>query len=211
MGNESESFARVPERITDGLTGDVPQVKTEEVGAILEEFRPYLLAIANSELPRALAGKLAPSDLVQQTITKGFGQFCDFRGTTLGELASWLRRILLNQLNSVKREFGSQKRDLVREQSADSKLIDHRQASPSGAALSLEERELLNSALERLSDDYRAAIALRYSENLSFAEMGLRLNRSEDAARKLWARAVKQLKQELAIDDSQSITASSRS
>jgi hypothetical protein len=46
---------------------------SEELGRLLEEFRPYLLAIANAELPRGLAAKLGPSDLVQLTLARGHG------------------------------------------------------------------------------------------------------------------------------------------
>jgi RNA polymerase sigma-70 factor (ECF subfamily) len=206
MENEGDSVTALPPSSLDDVLASARLGMPVDLGWILEQFRPYLLVIANSEFPQSLASKLAPSDIVQLTIAKGFGHFCDFRGRTPGELAHWLRRILLNHLKSAKREFGTEKRDFAREQLADSKLIDHRQLSPSGVAMSAEESELLSGALQRLSDDYRAAIALRYSENLSFAEMGLRLNRSEEAARKLWARAVRQLQRELAIDDSRRVT-----
>jgi RNA polymerase sigma-70 factor (ECF subfamily) len=173
---------------------------SEELGRLLEEFRPYLLAIANAELPRGLAGKLGPSDLVQVTIAKGHGRFADFRGSTPGELAHWLRRILHNYLKSARRDFAREKRNLTREQPADSGLVHPRQLSPSGEALSREQRDLLNKALERLPEVYRQAIELRHSGNLTFQELGERLGRSEEAARKVWARAVRQLQEELGID-----------
>jgi RNA polymerase sigma-70 factor, ECF subfamily len=85
--------------------------------------------------------------------------------------------------------------------------VNPRQLSPSGEALSREERELFNRAMERLPDSYRQAIELRHREDLSFEKLGERLNRSEEAARKLWTRAVRQLQQELGIDGKQRIPA----
>src|SRR5689334_3570792 len=71
----------------------------EELGELLQAFRPYLLAIANSSIPQSLSPKLGPSDLVQLTLAKGYGEYQSFRGATRSELAQWLRRILLNYLN----------------------------------------------------------------------------------------------------------------
>jgi RNA polymerase sigma-70 factor (ECF subfamily) len=203
MGSEPES-PDLPD-VAGSVAQSVAQARqgtSEELGQLLEEFRPYLLAIANAEFPRGLAGKLGPSDLVQMTLAKGHGRFADFRGSTPEELAHWLRRILRNRLKSATRDFAREKRDHSREQQADSALVHPRQLSPSAEALSREERELLNRALERLPDVYRQAIELRHAGNLTFQELGQRLGRSEEAARKLWARAVRQLQKELGIDAS---------
>jgi RNA polymerase sigma-70 factor, ECF subfamily len=176
------------------------QGASEELGRLLEEFRPYLLAIANAEFPRRLAGKMGPSDLVQLTIIKGHERMADFRGAKPEELACWLRQILLNHLKTATRSFACEKRELSREQPAARSMTDSRQLSPSGVAVSREEREVLDRALERLPDPYRQAIEMRHVQNLSFHEIGQRLNRSQEAARKLWARAVRQLQRELEID-----------
>jgi DNA-directed RNA polymerase specialized sigma24 family protein len=55
----------------------------------------------------------------------------------------------------------------------------------------------LETAISRLSDEFREAILLRHRDNLTFAEIGLRLRTTEDAARQIWARAVQCLQQEL--------------
>jgi RNA polymerase sigma-70 factor (ECF subfamily) len=187
----------------EGPIDPIRQAEATDLGSMLEALRPYLLAIANAELPQALAGKLGASDLAQWTITQAYHQFADFRGTTSADLAGWMRQILVNHLKSVQRSYASEKRNCFREQSADDNLVDQRQLTPSGAALSNEEWNLLNGALAKLPEDYRQAVNLRNVENLSFVEMGQRLNRSEEAARKLWARAIKLLQQELGTDDCQ--------
>jgi RNA polymerase sigma-70 factor (ECF subfamily) len=48
----------------------------------------------------------------------------------------------------------------------------------------------LEAALETLSADHREVILLRKFEELSFAEIGRRLGKSEDACRMLLARAM---------------------
>ena len=48
-----------------------------------------------------------------------------------------------------------------------------------------EQTHRLQAAIDRLPDDYRQVIALRYHEGLAFDEVGRRLGRSADAARML--------------------------
>ena len=69
--------------------------------------------------------------------------------------------------------------------------------SPSGQAMENEQDQALQAALGRLPEDYRRVITLRYQEQLPFEEIGRLLQRSPDAARKLWARAVERLHEEL--------------
>jgi RNA polymerase sigma-70 factor, ECF subfamily len=173
---------------------------SEDLARILEEYRPYLLAIAQAEFPSDLAPKVGPSDLVQLTLTKGHFRFEEFRGQSREELAGWLRQILLNQLKTEVRTYHREKRDIAREVQIDSGIVDLEQLSASGEALSREERALLDAALARLTPVHRQAIQMRHGDDLSFRELGVRLSRSEEAARKLWTRAVQRLQEELGVD-----------
>src|ERR1700751_284979 len=114
MGSEPESpdLPDAPGSVAQSVA-QARRGTSEELGQLLEEFRPYLLAIANAEFPRGLAGKLGPSDLVQVTLARGHGRFADFRGSTPEELARWLRQILRNHLKSAARDFACEKRSLV--------------------------------------------------------------------------------------------------
>ena len=77
---------------------------------------------------------------------------------------------------------------------ADSGLAHPQQDSPSKVVVAREEQIILEQAMSLLSEESREAISLRHRDNLSFTEIGMRLGKSEDAARKTWARAVEQLK-----------------
>ena len=70
-----------------------------------------------------------------------------------------------------------------------------RSNSPSQIAAAREDREAIERALAMLPLDYRQALVLRFREHRSFAEIGRELGRSEEAARKLWLRALGRLKQ----------------
>ena len=69
--------------------------------------------------------------------------------------------------------------------------------SPSGQAMAHDQDEALQRALERLPEDYRRVLVWRYQEEKSFEEIGQLLQRTPNAARKLWLRAVERLRQEL--------------
>ena len=101
-----------------GVRGD------ERVGlaSLLEQFRPYLLAIAHQETPRQLAGKVEPSDLVQETMFRGNQHFPSFAGRSREQLAGWLRQILLNYLRNATKAYRTEMRDVAREQAADSRM-----------------------------------------------------------------------------------------
>lgn len=172
------------------------------VGRLLEIYRPYLLTIANSELPDGLAGKAAPSDFLQETIVKGFEQFGTFQGSSAEELARWLRQILLNHLANGRKFFLREKRTIEREQAVDARQPDGQQPSPSEEVRRREKRELVEAAIARLPENYRQVIRLRHSENLSFGEIAAIMRNSEDGAQKLWMRAVQALQQQLGGDGS---------
>jgi RNA polymerase sigma-70 factor (ECF subfamily) len=167
------------------------------LGRILERYRPYLLAIAMQELPKDLAGKLGASDVVQASLLKGCEQFPSFRGNSPEELSAWLRQILLSHLLNVAEAYRAQKREVKREQSLVGHLVDVSQLSPSGEAVSREMWESLQGALDRLPEHYRRIILLRHRDDLSFAEIGRVTNQSDEAARKVWSRAIRKLQGEL--------------
>jgi RNA polymerase sigma-70 factor (ECF subfamily) len=103
---------------------------------------------------------------------------------------------------------GTRKRQLSREipfgvvdsLSSHPSQIAGRVSTPSVQVMADEQLGRLNDAIGRLTDDYRHVVNLRYQQGLSFEEVGQKLNRSPDAARMLWARAIEKLKLELHRD-----------
>jgi RNA polymerase sigma-70 factor (ECF subfamily) len=179
---------------------------SEALGQALESCRRYLLLVAERELDPELRAKGGASDLVQQTFLEAQRDFAHFRGDSSVELLAWLRHILLHNLGKFTRHYRhTQKRGVGREVSLDAGTssadlggeLSAGSASPSGEAMRHEQDEALQQALARLPDDYRRVIDLRYREERSFEEIGRLMERSAEAARKLWARAVERLQHEL--------------
>ena len=178
----------------------------EALGKVLEAARQYLLSIARQEFDPDLRAKNSPSDLVQETFVEAHRAFGHFQGDTEGELLAWLRQLLLHRVGKLRRRYrDTQKRRLAREvalggdDSTDGPAggLAANVPSPSGQAMEHEEDQALQAALGRLPEDYRRVITLRYEEQLPFEEIGELLQRSPEAARKLWARAVERLHEEL--------------
>jgi RNA polymerase sigma-70 factor (ECF subfamily) len=176
---------------------------TSALGNLLEVCRPYLLLVANQQVAPDLQAKVGGSDLVQQTFLEAQHDFDQFRGNSEAELLAWLRQILINNAGAVSRQFReTDKREVGREVS----LSDTPHAevlnnirdlgdSPSAWAIANEQDHALKAALNRLPEDYRQVIQWHNYERLTFEEVGRRLGRSPEAARKLWTRALDRLQQ----------------
>jgi RNA polymerase sigma-70 factor (ECF subfamily) len=176
----------------------------EALGQVLEACRAYLLLIAQEELDPALQAKGGASDLVQQTFLEAQRDFLRFQGEPRSLLA-WMRRLLLNNLANFRRDYRRDKRRVTREVSlpaGDSSTqreggLRASTPSPSVAVMRLEQNQALELALQRLPEDYRRVIHLRYREERSFEAIAELMQRSPNAVRKLWARAIERLQQEL--------------
>ncbi len=179
----------------------------EALGNLLQSCRNYLLLVAGQELDADLQAKGSASDLVQETFLEAQRDFARFHGTSEAELLAWLRQILVNNVANFTRRYRTGKREVHREvvlDANDSAQDSGRAApdpadplpTPSSEAVEREQAAALQRALDRLPDDYRQVLVLRYLEGRSFEEIAPLLNRSADAVRKLFARAMQRLRQE---------------
>lgn len=172
----------------------------EALGRLLECCRDYLLHMANQELDSDLRTKESPSDMVQQTFLEARKDFGRFQGGAEEEWRAWLTKILAHNIANCRRSYrDTQKRQLDREVPLDGLqgVLPGSDLTPSGILGQKEERQELEAALSRLTTEYRQVVLLRYQDKRSFEEIGQIMNRSPDAARKLWSRAVEKLAEEL--------------
>jgi RNA polymerase sigma-70 factor (ECF subfamily) len=176
----------------------------QALGALLDLYRNYLKLLARVQIDRRLARKVDASDVVQETFLRVHRFFGEFRGQTEAELVAWLRQVLATTLAKLVRHYHrTQRRQLALErdvadelnrsaQSMDAGLVQH--SSPSQQAARREQAVLLANALARLRLDHREVVVLRHLEGLSFAEVAEHMGRSVEAVKKLWARALVQLR-----------------
>ena len=193
-GGAGEDFPQLIQAAQDG--------DRHALGAVLEPFRGYLRVLTRKELNGALRAKADPADLVQQTFLEAQHAIASFRGREPAELRAWLVRILRhNVYDFVQRFRGTGVRQIDREvslqvatcQTMQGLLVED--SLPCENAQANEELELLAQAFDQLPCEYRGVLRWRHCADLSFSEIGKRLGLSENAARKLWVRAIEKLRQ----------------
>lgn len=200
----SESLSQgdlVPQLIEEAHGGS----KTA-LGQLVEHYRRYLHALSVRELPTSLQAKVSASDVVQDACVEACQDFFQFTGRTRFELRAWLRRILMHNLADVARQYQqSAKRQVSREvrlgggedDSNQGGIAVARTESPSAQAIYHEVIQQLDEVLAELPDAYRQVILLRSRDRLTFPEIGQKMDRSPDAARKLWTAAIIRLQERL--------------
>jgi RNA polymerase sigma-70 factor (ECF subfamily) len=195
----SEAFARLLREARSGC-------KTA-MGELLELFRPFLLATAQGKLPADMRARVGSSELVQKTFMNAGKEIANFRGVRRAELVAWLRAILNNELKAEIRFQKAKKRDLTREvrktgnaQHDALEELATNQSTPSRLLIKKESLAKLRASLARLLQDCQQVIQLRNFERLAWKEIGERLGRSAESARKLWARSVVQLQQVMSAE-----------
>lgn len=179
---------------------------SDALGRALDSCRNYLLLVADKELDPKLRAKGGASDIVQQTFLEAQQAFGRFQGDSEQELLAWLRRMLLNNVANFRRHWvGTDKRAVDLEvpihggspsRTGNSWLPDGGQ-TPSREMMTEERDAALNAIIAKLPEDYQQVLNLRYREERSFDEIAATMNRSANAVRKLWARAVEKLEEEL--------------
>lgn len=193
FGIEDPGFRKL---LADARSGDA-----SAVGSLLDEYRDYLLLIANQQIDRKIQGKVGGSDIVQESMLAAQQGFSQFEGDTPEQLMAWLRQILLHDVYEVGRHYKKTAKrhvdrevPLTHEFKAISPIVDPKN-TPKTDALIREDASRLREAMQQLPADYRRVLELRNWEQLTFAQVGEQMDRSEDAARKLWTRAILHLQQ----------------
>jgi RNA polymerase sigma-70 factor (ECF subfamily) len=181
----------------------------DALGEIFQQLRAYLWARAVEQLDEQLQVKVSPSDVVQETLLEAHRGFATFCGCTQAELVVWVQGILNHRVQTAYRKYrGTNKRNIRRETglhelSGSKQLVERAttNSSPSGHAMANEEYLRLEAALRELSPKYEQVIRLRNELKLPFADVAVALSCTEDAAQKLWTRAIKQLSRLMKRDE----------
>ncbi len=157
-----------------------------------------LFALHNDRAMMFIRARLGPKlrksiesqDVLQEAYLAAYRAFEQFEYTDEGAFLRWLCRIIENRLRDWNNYVKAEKRQAV----------PLPQSDPTGPITALdrvEQRERLLSALDRLEEDYRTVLLLRYFEGLSSEETGEMMGRSAGAVRKLTVRALDALGHEL--------------
>lgn len=199
MSSESERprmGADVEKWILDARQGD-----QGALGRLLDMCRHYLLLVAGKELAPALRAKIAPSDIVQDTLMAAGRNYPRFLGGSEEELLAWLRGILRNNVADIHRQYNTEKRQASREVPLaevprDEIPLDPGD-SPSWQVQVREQDEQLEKALQQLPEHYRQVLRMYSMEKWTFVQIAEKMGSTADAVRKLWGRAAEELARHL--------------
>lgn len=200
--------ASVSNRLDEDVEALIAAAKSgsnDAVGDLSTAYHDYLTVISKMGLGDDLQAKVAVSDVVQETLLDVHRNITAFRGTTEPQFRVWVHEILKMKLVGMRRRFQwTRKRDLKREETRfeaperNSQLAraiaDSR--TPSRVAASNEEEMVVQQILSGLPQHYRQVIILRNLELQSFNQIGRAMNRSPNAVRLLWSRAMEHAQRE---------------
>jgi RNA polymerase sigma-70 factor (ECF subfamily) len=176
------------------------QGSRDALGSLLEACRRYLLSVAHQEMNCDLQAKGGASDLVQETFLAGQQDFERFHGSSEEELRAWLRQLLYHRAAKFRRRYrATLKRRLASETALPEAELpgETHLPTPSVQVMADEQLQKVRQLMGSLPEDYRRVLALRYEEQRSFKEIGDLMERTPNAARLLWLRAVEFIKHEL--------------
>jgi RNA polymerase sigma-70 factor, ECF subfamily len=163
----------------------------EALNHLYERCAGRLLALIRLRLGKDLRSRLESRDILQATLLKSLEHLNDLNGNETRSLMAWLARIAEHEIRDCADFHHRQRRDAARESVLDDAApLPALTRSALSRVILNEQAAQLETALESLSDTHREVIVLRKFEELSFAEIAIRLGKSEDACRMLLARAM---------------------
>jgi RNA polymerase sigma-70 factor (ECF subfamily) len=163
----------------------------DALNLLYERSAGRLLGYIRARLGRELRARLESRDILQAALLKSVKQLGAFRGQDPRAFQAWLARIAEHEIRDRADHQHRLRRDAAREVALDEEAPVPAITRSALSRILLDERaRRLEEALDTLTPEHRQVILMRKFEELSFAEIGARLERSEDAARMLFARAM---------------------
>ena len=164
---------------------------TEALDALYARCAGRLLAYIRLRLGRSLRARLESRDILQAALLKSVPRLGQLEGSDARTFMAWLATIADHEIRDRADYHGRQRRDAAREVDLDEAALPPALTRSALSRLILsEETERIERAMDTLTDAHREVILLRKFEELSFAEIGRRMGKSEDACRMLLARAM---------------------
>jgi RNA polymerase sigma-70 factor, ECF subfamily len=181
--------ARSPLESTTDLLALVRGGDQDAMERLLRIYGPLLTRWAHGRLPGYARGLSDTEDLVQITLIRVLGKLETFEAQHPGAFLAYLRRGLLNNLRNEIRHASHRPRGEPPQE-------DLRAPGPSPLEQTIGVRamEAYEAALERLTDEQKAAVSLRLEMGCKHEEIATLLGKpSANAARMLVARGLVRL------------------
>lgn len=180
------------------------------IDSLIERYLPGLRAFVRLRAGRVLRAKESESDLVQSACREVLQKMGTFQYRSEARFKQWLYRTAERKIVDRARYYKAQKRDAAKEvrpnlegsSAHDAQLLDFYRnfSTPSRAVIAKEDLQRIESAFDRLPEDYRDVITLSRIVGLSHKQIAEEMDRSEGAVRMLLYRALAELSDLLAAE-----------
>ena len=176
----------------------------DALSEIIARLQGYLLLIANGQMRENLQAKFGASDIVQNSLLDAHAGIDEFKGSTEAEMRAWLKQIVMHNLADEGRRYtGTQSRNVNRERSLEM-MSTPLKSNGSGIRKAIQseaDKQKLARAVNRLNGRQQRVVEGRHRFGYSYTEIANQLGITEVAARKIWSRALEQLKAFCAEED----------
>jgi RNA polymerase sigma-70 factor (ECF subfamily) len=192
---------------TDDLLRRAKAGDAAALGALFAHFRDRLRKMVRLRLDRRVAGRLDPSDVLQEAYLDVARRFPEYAAAPAVPVYIWLRELTGQRLIDLHRQhLGTKMRDAGQEvslyrgalpQASSASLAQQLLAgltSPTQAAVRAEMQLKLQEALNSMDPIDREVVVLRHFEELSNIETASVLGIEPSAASKRYLRAIRRLK-----------------
>ncbi len=184
----------------DNLLAAARSGNGEALWTILRHYQPFLLRIARLELNGDMPAKERPSDLAQRSLLEAHKDFPRFAGGSPKQFCAWLRRIVINNRKDGRKPGPRGRNRSLDESGVRDHVVNHLASNaptPIGALMARERDEAALRVFQSLPEDYCQVIHYRQRDEKEFAEIAGLMDRSEQAVRRLYARAVRRWREQL--------------
>ena len=185
MSREVPPFLNTLDLLTRARGGD-----QESLRQVVERYRERIL-LRVRKLLGCQARRWADSgDFVHEVFVDFLRDFERFEPRDDQSLIRWLTAIARNTIrDELRRRREASIDSLLAAENREPRVLGRERSPPSEADRN-DQIERIRTLLGRLSADHRHVVELRHFAGLSFAEIGRRLGRSENAVQLLHARAL---------------------
>jgi RNA polymerase sigma-70 factor, ECF subfamily len=185
---------------TQQLLSEIADGHSEAFDRLFARHRRHLLGVVKQRLGPSLRARVDPSDVVQETYIESARQLSDYLARRPMPFRLWLRKTAQQRLAKLAEHHGAARRSSQREvplPDRSSLLLARRLAGvvppASREASRRETAQRVREALQRLNDDDREILLLRYLEGLSNQEVAFMLEIDPATASQRHGRALVRL------------------
>jgi len=175
--------------LIDALGGD-PRSRND----LLERLRPRIVLWVAARLSEKLRSLVEPDDVAQDILLAVHRALDQYRGQTPRAFYAWLFQIAENRIRDLADHHGALKRQPTH-------IIVPSQTTPGTRVVRSEQTRIVRRAVEHLTESHRLVIQLLRLEERDVSEVAELMERSDNAVRVLYCRALKSLREAMAENE----------